>query len=54
MLRRDCICRLPKKRRKWRNSLWICNKCQQGWTLLHDYNYADDWWEWKLWKNENS
>jgi hypothetical protein len=41
-------CPLPSARRKWRNSLYVCD-CGRAWRAVRWENWAGGGWEWKEW-----
>ena len=43
-----CHGRAPQARKKWRNSLYVC-ECGQAWQAENRRNYAGDWWVWVRW-----
>jgi ribosomal protein L37AE/L43A len=50
-------CDWPIKSRRWRNTIWVCPKCGQAWTMVKAWKPSPDsltryetpcwtWWKW--------
>jgi len=49
---RKDACPRPRARRKWRNRLWVCPGCGQGWVCYDIGSWGGIAWVWGKWPRE--